>query len=210
MQRPDKTRNLLEEIPPNPFPGAVYQQSDSEDTISWTNKDLPKDPRLYLKHSLWLIALLPIGTLLTIRLVRDILQLMRYPGANSGLMIAGLIVVGCWIGIAVTLYAFIQLSWTESVTINDDHIKLEKRGFLSSSPQIYPIGEVWKLSFERYKYNQDQEFRYTVNLFHKKREKIGYWLSTGEARTLYHLICSILHRRGLDELIQTVMLDDTA
>ena len=210
MHRPKKTQTLIEEIPPNPFPGAVYQQRENEESVTWTNKDLPRDPRLYLKHTLWLLALVPVGTLLTIRLVQDILQLMRFPGAGSGLIIAGLIVLGCWVGIAVTLYTFLQLSWTESVTISDDHITLEKKGLFSSAPRTYPIGEVWKLSFERYKYNQDQEFRYTVNIFHKKREKIGYWLSTNEARILYFLLCSILHRRELDGLIQTVMLDDTA
>ncbi|MEM7334707.1 MAG: hypothetical protein AAF490_21705 [Chloroflexota bacterium] len=194
--------NPSQPIPTQPFIGGQYRIENGRDIISWTNKNLPRNPRLYLTIGFWLFLLLPVGYLLTSRLWAELILFSFNPPDRGGVTFSAIIVLACWAGILFNFFNLLRLTWTESVVIDDENIMLQYEGLLAFKAKYIPIGDIWRLSFEKFKHNQDQEFRSSVNIIHKERDKLAYWMGENEAHRLYLLITEILHKRGLDDLIQ--------
>lgn len=185
-----------------PFPGCSYHQENEQDIITWKNKDLPKDLRLYILYSLSLLVLLPLTLFLTTRLWREILNMSLVP--IEGLFFFGslLIVLVCWLGVATILYVFLRLSWTESLVIQDEFILLKYDGLFSFRTKQIATADIWQFSFEQLQYGSDQDSRYSVNIFHKRRQGIAYWMRKQEAHQLFLLIGRIIQRRGWSDSIK--------
>lgn len=185
-----------------PFPGGAHHVENGRDIVTWVNKDLPRNPRLYITIGFWLLILIPVTLFLTFRLWNELVLFNFNPIDRGGVILSLLIVLICWGGVLFNLYNLLRLTWTESIIIDDETLQLTYDGMLSFSNKSIPIGDIWRLSFEKFKHNQDQEFRSTVNIIHKHREKIAFWMHKREAHKLYLLITDILQKRGLDSLIQ--------
>ncbi len=194
--------NPTQSIPQEPFQGGFYRSENGRDVISWTNKNLPRNNRVYLTIGFWLFLLLPVGIFLSYRLWSELILFSFNPPDRGGVTFSAIIVLACWTGIFYNLFHILRLTWTESVVIDDSNISLQYDGLFAFRAKSIPIGDIWRLSYEKFKHNQDQEFRPSVNIIHKERDKIAYWMGDHEAHRLYLLITEILHRRGLDDLIQ--------
>ena len=194
--------NNTQPISQEPFQGGNHQVENGRDLISWTNKNLPRNPRLYITIGFWLLLLLPVGLFLGFRLWSELVLFSFNPPDRNGVLFSSLIVLLCWAGIFYNFFNILRLTWTESIIIDDETITLKYEGFLAFKTQHISIGDVWRLTFEKFKQNQDQEFRASVNIIHKQRVKVAYWMRSNEAHKLYLIITDILQKRGLDSLIQ--------
>jgi hypothetical protein len=183
-----------------PFTGGIYRQEQDHDVITWTNKDLPRETRLYSIYGVSLFAMLPIAIFLSIRLWREAFLPVALT-VQGALLFSLFIVIVCWLVIGGILYTLLRLTWTETITINQDGVTITQHGFLSWKPQHIPVADIWKLSFEKYKSRRDQESRYTVNIFHKRRHALAYWMRKEEAHQLYQLLSRIFNQRGWGEHI---------
>jgi hypothetical protein len=179
-----------------PFPGGSYHQENGQDIISWKNKDLPKDLRLYIVYTLSLLILIPLALFLTARLWREISNMSLVPLDSLFFFGSLLIVLVCWLGVASILYVFLRLSWTESVIIQDKYLLLKYDGLLSFRTKQIATADIWQFSFEQLQYGSDQDSRYSVNIFHKRRQAVAYWMRKQEAHQLFLLIGRIIQRRG--------------
>ena len=182
--------------------GVTTSIENGVDVISWRNSDLRKNVRVYLSQTIWLAIALPICFYLTLAMQRD-LSLIRLAPFNIRDFIFPVITLliswGCTIGVA---YLWLRRTWTETISIDDNTLTISQDGFLSPAPKVIEIGDIWRFSFERYKHNSDQEYRFSVNFIHKRRDKVAHWMHDEDARVLFHIIINILHRRELDSLIQ--------
>jgi len=189
-------------IEKRPFPGGIHRRENGQDIITWKNKDLPKDLRLYILYPLSLLLLMPLTLFLTTRLWREILNLSLVPFDRSYFYITLFIVLVCWLGVTAILVVLLRLSWTESIIIQDDTILLTYNGLLAFATKRIAAADIWQFSFEQLKYGSDQDSRYSVNIFHKRRQAIAYWMRKEEAHQLFLLLGRIIQRRGWSDSIK--------
>lgn len=185
-----------------PFQGVTYQIENDKDVVRWKNEKLPRNTRLYFSQTVGLLFFIPLATFLSYRLIRELVLFNFTPLDRTGFYISVLIAIGCWIGAAATAFSFVRLKWTEAIIVGDETITLTCEGPFAYKPKQIVIGDIWRLSYEKYRHNQDQEFRYSVNIIHKDRTKLAYWMRKQEAYQLYQLLGGILQRRGVAGLIQ--------
>ena len=185
-----------------PFQGVTYQIENGNDVIRWKNSELPRNNRIYFSQTIGMLFFVPLAIFLSYRLVRELIMFNFSPLDRNGFFFSVLIAVICWIGLAATAFSFVRLAWTESIIIDDETIMLACKGPFSYKTKHIPIGDVWRFSYEKYRHNQDQEFRYSVNIIHKRRDKLAYWMRNEEALQLFQLMGGILQRRGVAGLIQ--------
>ena len=185
-----------------PFEGVTYQIKNGNDVIRWKNSDLPRNNRIYFSQTIGMLFFVPLAIFLSYRLVRELILFDFSPLDRSGFFFSVAIAIICWIGLAATAFSFVRLAWTESVIIDDETIRLTCEGPFAYKTKQIPIGDIWRLSYEKYRHNQDQEFRYSVNIIHKRRDKLAYWMRNEEAHQLFQLMGGILQRRGVAGLIQ--------
>ena len=182
--------------------GVTTSLENGVDVISWRNGDLRKNMRVYLSQTVWLLLAVPICFYLSIAMQRD-LALIRLAPFNPRDFIFPIVTLviswACVIGVA---YLWLRRSWTETITIDDKTLTITQQGFLAPAAKVIEIGDIWRFSYERYKHNNDQEYRFSVNFIHKRRDKVAHWMHDEDARVLFHIIINILHRRELDSLIQ--------
>ncbi|MGB1253856.1 MAG: hypothetical protein ACPG8W_24825 [Candidatus Promineifilaceae bacterium] len=185
-----------------PIPGVSHQIVGDVDIISWKNGALPRNNRLYFSQTIGLLFFTPLAIFLTYRLVRELTLFNFIQLDRTGFFISVIVAIGCWVGMAASGFSFMRLAWTESITISNETITLSCDSRWGYKPKTIVIGDVWRMSYERYKHNQDQEYRYSVNLIHKHRQKLAYWMRKEEAYQLYQLLGGVFQRRGVAGLIQ--------
>jgi hypothetical protein len=193
---------MSDRIEKRPFPGGIYRRENGQDIITWKNKDLPKDLRLYILYPLSLLLLMPLTIFLTARLWREILNMRLAPFDRAYFYISLFIVLICWLGVAAILVVFLRLSWTESIIVQDDTILLTYDGLLAFGTKRIAAADIWEVSFEQLKYGHDQDSRYSLNIFHKRRQTIAYWMRKEEAHQLFLLLGRIMQRRGWSDSIK--------
>jgi hypothetical protein len=82
------------------------------------------------------------------------------------------------------------------VIIQDKYLLLKYDGLLSFRTKQIATADIWQFSFEQLQYGSDQDSRYSVNIFHKRRQAVAYWMRKQEAHQLFLLIGRIIQRRG--------------
>ena len=193
---------MSDRLEKRPFPGGIHRRENGQDIITWKNKDLPKDLRLYILYPLSLLLLMPLTIFLTARLWREVLNLSLVPFDRSYFYITLFIVLVCWLGVTAILVVLLRLSWTESIIIQDDTIFLTYDGLLAFGTKRIAAADIWQFSFEQLKYGNDQDSRYSVNIYHKRRQVIAYWMRKEEAHQLFLVLGRIIQRRGWSDTIQ--------
>jgi hypothetical protein len=193
---------MSDRLEERPFPGGIHRRENGQDIVTWKNKDLPKDLRLYILYPLSLLLLMPLTLFLTARLWREISNLSLVPFDRFYFYITLFIVLICWLGVTAILVVLLRLSWTESIIIQDDAILLAYNGLLAFATKRIAAADIWQFSFEQLKYGSDQDSRYSVNIFHKRRQVIAYWMRKEEAHQLFLLLGRIIQRRGWSDSIK--------
>ena len=182
-----------------PFPGLTYQRESDVDIITWSNKETPKNAPLYLAFVAGFIVVTGLGIFLALRLLTDINRLRSdIPIATGEIVFSLIIVLISWAGVVLLGYYLIRLSWTETIKISKDEIRLLYRGLFSPKEKRFPAHQIYRLSFERVGNERDRESRYTLNLFNldEKRETLAYWIRAEENYQLFLLLDKIFTRRG--------------
>ena len=181
------------------FPGLTYHRESDVDIICWSNKKTPKNKALYLAFVAGLAISAALGIFLTARLVNDINRLWSgIPVATGEIVFAFGIVAISWGAVMLMGYYLIRLSWTETIKISNDEIRLLYSGLLSPKEKRFLANQIYRLSFERVGNERDRESRYTLNLFNldEKRQTLAYWIRAEENYQLFLLLDKIFARRG--------------
>lgn len=185
------------------FSGITYERQPHADLISWTNKAIPTHKPLLFAYSAGVLLLLPVATFLTLRLVRDSRLLPNFIELNSGAFLFALfIILLCWLGVAGMVFVLLRLTWTEKVRVERDVIWVQYDGPLAFRDREIPVEHIWRLSFERYQYGRERESRYSLNILHRRRDTLGYWMRKEEAHQLFLLLSQIVQMRGWGDSIQ--------
>ena len=188
---------------PFSVPGVEHRYEGETERIVWRNSRLPRNTMLYLLHITGFALFLPLTIFLAIQLI----QTQFGPGTVqvdwTGVVISLISILLFGFIVFVTGMKLLSLSWQEEIIISEAKISLCTTGFLAKKDRHIPVADIWRLSFEKYKHNQDQDFRFSLNIFHKRREQIGYWLRQHDGQQLYLLLVSIIERRGWARLIVT-------
>ena len=190
-------------------PGATYQHQAGNDVFRWSNRDLPKNKLLVGVYILGIVALLPTAVFLTYLLIRDIQN--TPPGAvffTGGTLFAILMILLSWAGVVGLIYILLRLTWIETVLLTDEAILVQYDGLLAWPEKRIPIDKVWKMSFERYRFNKDRESRYTINIMHERRETLAYWMRYQESYQLFQALASIVRSRGWEDFIMLADLNN--
>lgn len=185
------------------FSGITHQRQPHADLIFWTNKEIPAHKPLLVAYTVGLLALLPVASFLTLRLVRDSRVLPNFIELNRGAFVFALcIILLCWVGVLGMSFVLLRLTWTEKVRVEQDMIWVQYDGLLAFKDRPIPVEHIWRLSFERYQYGRDRESRYSINILHRRRDTLAYWMRKEEAYQLFLLLSQIVQMRGWGELIQ--------
>ncbi|MDX1521015.1 MAG: hypothetical protein R3264_05275, partial [Anaerolineae bacterium] len=108
------------------FPGLTYRPETEVDTITWSNRYIPRNNSLYLGFIIGLVIFTPLALFLTLRLIDDINRVQNnVPVPTADLVIAVFFVLISWVGFAGLTYYLIRLSWTETIRISNDDITLQ-------------------------------------------------------------------------------------
>ncbi|MCA9999263.1 MAG: hypothetical protein KDE56_26040 [Anaerolineales bacterium] len=183
--------------------GITHQHQPHADLVSWANRDVPTHKPLLFAYSAGLLLLLPIALFLTLRLVRDSRLLPNFIALNTGAFIFSLaIIVLTWAAVLGVAFVLLRLTWTERVLVEQDVIWVQYEGLLAFRDRLIQVEDIWRLSFERYQYGRDRESRYSINILHRRRDTLAYWMRQEEAHQLFLLLGQIVQRRGWGELIQ--------
>lgn len=182
-----------------PFPGLVHRHEPDVDVITWSNKDTPKNTPLYLAFIGGLIVAAPLAIFLAIRLFNDIVGVGNNIILTTGeLLVSAFIVLAGWGAVAGMSYYLIRLSWTESIRISNDELRLIYSGPLAPRGKRFTANQIWRLSFERVGNERDRESRFTLNIFNldDRRETLAYWIRAEENYQLFLLLDKIFKQRG--------------
>lgn len=182
-----------------PFPGLVHRHEPDVDVITWSNKDTPKNTPLYLAFIGGLIVAAPLAIFLTIRLFNDIVGVGNNIILTTGeLLVSAFIVLAGWGAVAGMSYYLIRLSWTESIRISNNELRLTYSGPLAPRGKRFAANQIWRLSFERVGNERDREARFTLNIFNldDRRETLAYWIRAEENYQLFLLLDKIFKQRG--------------
>lgn len=183
--------------------GITYQRQNQTDHIYWTNKELPPNKPLLLGYGSSLLLLIPIAIFLTNRLIRDSQMLPNFIQFNTGAFLFSLfIIIAIWTAILAISHILLRLTWTEKVIIAQDELLVQYDGPLAYKDKRIPIDHIWRLSFEKYKFNRDRESRYSVNIIHHRRHMLAYWMRKEEAYQLFLILGQIIQARGWSEQIR--------
>ena len=181
------------------FPGLKLHQTPEMDTITWSNKLIPKNKTLYITFIISLIILVLLGTFLTLRLVDDLFLAGDHIAlSTSELVVSSFFVFVSWIAVAAICYYLLRISWTEKITISNAEMRLDYSGLLAPKEKSFAAHRIWCLSFERVGNERDQESRFTLNIFDidDKRQTLAYWIRAEENYKLFLLLEKIFEQRG--------------
>lgn len=182
----------------HPFPGLIHRHEPNVDVITWSNKDTPKNTPLYLAFIATLIIVVPLAVFLTIRLVNDVGLSSNVMLTTGELLFSAFIVLVSWGAVAGISYYLMRLSWTETIKISDDEIRLLYSGPLAPKGKRFSANQIYRLSFEKVGNERDRETRFTLNIFNldDKRETLAYWIRAEENYRLFLLLDKIFSERG--------------
>ena len=188
---------------PFSVPGIEHTFEGNTERIVWHNSQLPRNTVLYILHIVGFLIFLP----LTIFLAYQLIQTQFGPNTVqidwTSIVISAFSILLFGFIVYITGSKLLSLSWREEIFIGENQISLRTQGPFAKKDRDIPVSDIWRLSFEKYKHNQDQDFRYSLNIFHKRREQIGYWLRQDDGQQLYQLLVSVIERRGWAGLIVT-------
>ncbi len=183
------------------LPGLWVSQTPEVDTITWSNRHIPRHQALYFSFIAAFSISLSLSLFLTISLLRD-LSFTSGPVFISPieLGISLIFIVLCWICVLFTSYYLISISWTETIRISDETIQICYSGLFSPKNKVIEANRIWCLAFERIGNERDQEPRFTLNLFDidDRRQLLAYWIKTEENFKLFLLLEKIFDQRHWD------------
>jgi len=181
------------------FPGLTFQRAATVDTITWSNRRIPKNSLLYAGFIAGLLLAIPLALFLTSRLLTDLSRAGQNLTLNTGeLMIAAFFILASWGAIVIIGHYLIRLSWVETIKISNDELLLQYQGLFAPRSKSITAHRIWCMSFERVGNERDQESRFTLNLFDidDKRQILAYWLRAEENYRLFLLLETLFHQRG--------------
>lgn len=181
------------------FPGLTHRRQPDVDTITWSNRHIPKNTLLYSGYLVGLVVITPIALFLSVRLIDDLRPVAENVSlGRSELAISIFFVLASWGGIATISHYLVRLSWTETIKVSNEEIWLHYNGLFAPPSKRIAGSRIWCLSFERVGNERDQESRFTLNLFDidDKRQPLAYWIRAEESYRLFLLLEAIFNRRG--------------
>ncbi len=185
---------MLESNVYRPIQGLEYRREREADIITWSNRRLPRNTKLFVLFIVVFIIALPVSIFLTIQLINDSTNMTL--GLFEFLISLFFVIVG-WGAAVGTLYYLLRLTWTESIKISDENVSLLYSGLLAPREKQISGRDIWRISFEKFGHERHQESRFTLNIFHNdNRSTLAYWMRNEENYQLYLLLGQIFTDRG--------------
>jgi hypothetical protein len=176
-----------------PFPGFEYRHEANTDIITWSNRHLPRNLRLFAVFIIVLFVSAPLSLFLTAQLLSDASTITL-----SGFEIVTsifFVIVG-WGAVVGTSYYLLRLTWTETIKVSNEGISLLYSGLLAPKGKQISERRIWRLSFEKYGHERHQESRFTLNIFYDDhRATLAYWMRNEEIYQLFLLLEQIFNDR---------------
>jgi hypothetical protein len=148
------------------FPGLILQRTAEVDTITWSNKNIPKNNRLYAVFIVSLMICTALALFLTFHLINDLNRVSQnIPLGISELLVSSFFVVASWVAVFSMTYYLVRFSWTETIQVSNKEFRLNYRGPLAPKEKQIAENRIWCLAFEKVGNERDQETRFTLNIF---------------------------------------------
>ena len=178
-------------------PGVAHTLENGVDTLSWSNRDIPKDALLTGGSVLGTLVFGILAIFLTTQFLADLFRWgSAYSISASEIAISVFFLLAFW---TVTIFLgshLLQITWTETIRVDENGFSLEYEGLFSPKWKVIPERNLWRLSFERYGLEHHKESRFTLNIFHDdQRESLAYWMRRRDLLQLFQLLSTIIEER---------------
>ncbi|MCP5077865.1 MAG: hypothetical protein GY951_07385 [Psychromonas sp.] len=190
IEKPQSTEPNIQ----HPFSGFACWHKADNDIMTWSNRQLPRNTKLFVVFVIVFVISAPIAIFLSSQFITDVttITLSKFEVFTSLVVVAI-----AWGSTGGSLFYLIRFTWVETITVSTDGVTLNYTGLLAPKEKFISNRDLWRLSFEKYGQERHTESRYTLNIFYdKERATLAYWMRNEECYQLFLLLGQIFDSRG--------------